>query len=211
MGKQSKHFEGLQETFDGLRSIVKASDVYARPTRSLIVGTSAAIIITLPFILFQLLKTKQKKTRLIATSSRSTLDYLGRFLGDVCAFIIFPLFVFNIVGLWVNVGIDKIYDGKILTVGYFIHSGSGALYLITGGLQFYTPLRQRYPKIHRFLGYVYYSMSLITAVGVTIMAYKPSGGLTSQLGVLTFLPPWVLVNILAFRAIVFFRDVELHR
>lgn len=199
-----KDAQELQETFDSLRSMIKATDFYNRPGHSLVLGTGIAFILSLPFILFHVNKTKQKNTRLIATSPRSTLDYLAKLTSDVFAFIIFPLFFVGHIGLIT-------LDGSVLTFGYFLHITSGCLYLITGGLQFYTPLRQRYPIVHRYMGYIFYIMVLIMSVGLMIVTVRPISGFPTQMAILTFLPPWVIGNMLAFRAIVFFKDVELHR
>jgi Predicted membrane protein (DUF2306) len=100
---------------------------------------------------------------------------------------------------------------KVLTFGFFLHVSTGCLYLVTGGLQFYAPLRQRYPKVRRYLGYIHYLMVLLTAVVISMIAVKPHSGFPSQMAILTFVPPWVVVNTLAFRALAFYREVELHR
>jgi Predicted membrane protein (DUF2306) len=199
-----KHILELQDMFDALRVTFKATDVYNKPGLGLAYGTGIAFIMSLPFILLHFFKTKQKRTRLIATSPRTTLDYLAKNTSDVFAFIILPLFAVLFVG-----GLR--FDTELVSFGYFLHVSTGSLYMITGGLQFYAPLRQRYPKVHRFLGYTHYLMVLMTAIGISFIAIRPYSGFPTQIAVLSFLPPWVIVNILAFRAIVFFREVELHR
>lgn len=204
MSKYPQHIQELQDSFDSLRLVVKSTEAYNRPGPALIRGTIIAFILSLPFIVFHIFKTKQKRTRLIATSPRSTLDFLAKLICDISALVVFPLFV-------VMFGSGLRLDGELVTFGYFLHIITGDLYLITGGLQFYAPLRQRYPKVHRYLGYIYYLMVLITAVGIIIIGIKPLSGFPTQMAVLTLLPPWIVINILAFRAIVFYRDVELHR
>lgn len=204
MSKYPQHIQDLQDSFDSLRLVVKSTDAYNRPGPALIRGTIIALILSLPFILFHFFKTKQKRTRLIATSPRSTLDYLAKFICDISVFVVIPLFV-------VMFGSGLRLDGELVTFGYFLHISTGSLYLITGGLQFYAPLRQRYPKVHRYLGYIHYLMVLMTVVGLMIVGIKPHSGFPTQMALLTFVPPWVVINILSFRAIVFYKEVELHR
>lgn len=208
MSSEVNYVDDLHRKIDLLRSEIRAIDI----GRSLIIAISIPILFSAVLFLFSNFKTKQKRTILIATSPRSAFDYIGKFTSDVFAFIVFPSFVIFYVVLvqWITAG-GNVYEGKILTVGYMIHSSSGSLYFIAGGLQFYAPLRQRYPRIHRCLGYIYYCMVFITTVGITILTLKPHSGFSTQIAVLSFLPPWVLCNITAFRAIVYFRDVELHR
>ena len=148
----------------------------------------------------------------LATTPRTVFDESGLLISNTFAFIIFPAFVLiNVVIIqWIIWG-GKIYGGKILTIGYFLHTSTGSLYFIAGGLQFYSPLRQHYPKIHRIIGYLYYIMAFITSIGILILTIKPHSGFPTQVAVATFLPPWIACNYLALRAILLFRDVELHR
>jgi ferredoxin-NADP reductase len=157
-------------------------------------------------------KTVKKAKALSALTPRTIFDKLGLFTSNLFAFVIFPVFVFInvILAQWVMKG-GKIYDGKIVNIGYLLHSSSGSLYFICGGLQFYTPLRQHYPVIHRLTGYTYYLMVLLTSIGIAWISIKPHAGLSSQIATASFLPPWMVINIIALRAIAIYRDVELHR
>jgi hypothetical protein len=122
-------------------------------------------------------KTVKKTKVLSALTPRTIFDKLGLFASNLFAFVIFPAFVFInvILAQWVMKG-GKIYDGKIVNIGYLLHSSSGSLYFICGGLQFYTPLRQHYPVIHRLTGYTYYLMVLLTSIGIAWICIKPHAG-----------------------------------
>ena len=205
MGEPNNHIQGLQKSFDELRSNVKGFETHGIPGGRLIVGTVCGVIFSLPFIMPYIIK-KAKKMRLTAMSLRSSTDYLGQLASDIFAFIVFPLFVMIVSDMLIHSG-NKVYEGsKAPTLGLYIHASSGCVYFIAGGLQFYNPLRQRYPAIHRLLGYLYYSMVPFMSVGLCMIAVKPNSGFPTQVAILLFLPPWVLCNIAAFRAIAFFRD-----
>lgn len=210
MGETNDYIKDLQRNFDDLRSNVVGFDTHGVPGGRLIVGTICAVIFSLSFIMPYLVK-DTKKARLTSTPLRSSTDYCGQLASDACAFIVFPVFVVMTCDQLISSG-NKVYEGsKVRTLGLYLHVTSGCVYLISGGLQFYNPLRQRYPAIHRFLGYLYYTMVPIMSVGLCMIALKPNSGFPTQVAILLFLPPWVLCNIAAFRAIAFFKDVELHR
>lgn len=42
----------------------------------------------------------------------------------------------------------------VAPVAIYLHAGGGSLYLLLGALQFYAPLRQRWPRWHRIMGRV---------------------------------------------------------
>jgi Predicted membrane protein (DUF2306) len=212
MTSEVEYVQNLNRNLNLLRSNVRQFDTSTGRGQALIFGTFIPILFSAFYCLISSFKKEQKRTRLIATSPRTAFDYIGKFTSDVLAFVIFPLFVvfYVVVSQWIIAG-GKVYEGKVLTVGYLLHSSSGSLYFIAGGLQFYSPLRQRYPRLHRFLGYMYYFMAMLTSIGLALLALKPHSGFSTQIAVLSFLPPWILCNISAFRAIVIYRDVELHR
>jgi hypothetical protein len=146
---------------------------------------------------------KVKKAKVLsALTPRTIFDKLGLFTSNIFAFIIFPAFVVMgvIIAQWVMKG-GQLYEGIVVNIGYLLHSSSGSLYFICGGLQFYTPLRQHYPVIHRLTGYTYYLMVLVTSISLVVVSIKPYSGLPSQISTLTFLPPWLIINVIALRAI----------
>jgi Predicted membrane protein (DUF2306) len=154
----------------------------------------------------------RRKDRLTAISPSSKMETIGQFISDTFAFVIFPSFVIGyvIINQWI-IGGGTVYEGNTLTIGYFLHTGSGCIYFIAGGLQFYAPFRQKYPRVHRCIGYMYYLMVILTSIGIATLAVKPHSGLSTQFTVFFFLPPWIWCNILSFRAIAIYRDVETHR
>lgn len=56
------------------------------------------------------------------------------------------------------------------------HIGLGIIALVTGSLQFSRRLRQRRPKLHRRLGYVYFATVLCSGVSALIFAPEAHGG-----------------------------------
>ena len=104
----------------------------------------------------------------------------------------------------------KIYPNSV-NMGFYLHSVTGSIYLLSGMLQFYDRLRQRAPRIHRWIGYLFYTMVAVTSVGILWIALLPHSGMSAQLATLFFLPLWIGINIASFRAIAVYRDVETHR
>ena len=210
---QLPYVEGIQ---DGAREIVKL--IGQLPTRSIShciyctkIGTFFLLIIAYTsYMIFR--RSSERQIVKLATTPRNVFDKIGLLVSNVFVFGVLPAFViFNVVIYqWIIWG-GKLYEGKMLTIGYFLHTSTGSLYFIAGGLQFYSPLRQFYPRIHRLIGYVYYIMAFITSFGILILAVKPHSGFATQIAVATFLPPWISCNYLALRSILVFKDVELHR
>ena len=123
--------------------------------------------------------------------------------------ITYTMFVAYVIAQWIAES-GCIYDGHI-NIGYLIHTSSGALYFMIGGLQFLAPLRRHYPILHRQLGYIFYALSAITTIGISWLAIKPHGGVSVQVATVLFLPLWVMCNGYSFRAIRYYRDVQLHK
>ena len=134
--------------------------------------------------------------------------YYGTLLG-LPAFVIFYVIGYLYIFLKTVVGM-YIYGGH-LEWGFHTHVISGSLYFIAGALQFFEPLRQHYPHVHRFFGYVYYDMVVVTSVGICWLCIKPHAGLSAQIAAIVLLPQWIWCHWLSFRAIAVHRNVELHR
>lgn len=205
MSLQSKYPEHIEKIVGKARITLQAHGAHL----TIIIVT---IVIAFTIHWFLMRRNAIIEGRLTAISPSSRMEAIGQFISDAFAFVIFPLFVIGyvIINQWI-IGGGKVYDGKMLTIGYFLHSATGCIYFIAGGLQFYTPLRQKYPRTHRCIGYIYYFMVILTSVGIVTLAVKPHSGLSTQFAVLFFLPPWIWCNILSFRAIAIYRDIELHR
>ena len=201
-----EYVKGIESQIaEGRRDLEK---IPAIPTSNLVAGIVIAITMIVT-IISSLLRPKRVR---YATTPPTIYDLFGSTVSNTFTFVVFPGFIiFNVlINQWYMQGM-RMYDGKVLTIGYLLHTSTGSLYLIAGGLQFYTPLRQHYPKIHRMIGYLYYVMVVLTTIGIIIISIKPHSGLSTQIAVATFLPPWMAINFYALRAIVIFRDVELHR
>lgn len=201
---------GIEDSIEKARSLPSLID---SPTASRILytlGTLLTCVITA--IVMRMIKPVTRCQRLLTATRNNSIDSFGQTLSDIVVYILFPIFVFLYVILfqWIIEG-GKIYDGEYLTAGYILHSSTGSLYYIAAGLQFYLPLRQRYPKIHRYIGYFYYIMVVLTSIGIVMICRKPNSGLSTQVAAFMFLPPWLVCNFLALRAIAVYRDVEVHR
>ena len=205
MSSQTNYPEHIEEIIGNARIKIQAH------------GASLTIIIVTMVIASMICQSLMRRKaiierRLTAISPSSKMEAIGQFVSDAFAFVIFPSFVIGyvIVNQWI-IGRGRVYEGKVLTIGYFLHTGTGCVYFIAGGLQFYNPLRQKYPRVHRCIGYIYYLMVILTSVGIATLAIKPHSGLSTQFTVSFFLPSWIWCNILSFRAIAIYRDVETHR
>ena len=163
-----EYVKGIESQIEGARLSIKK--IPAISAIQLFAVTGFAIIIIVTFISSVL----KKKTIKYVTTPATIYDLIGKITSNVFTFIIFPGFViFNVlINQWYLQGM-RMYDGKILTLGYVLHSSTGSLYFIAGGLQFYTPLRQYYPKIHRKIGYFYYFMVVLTAIGIILVSTLP--------------------------------------
>jgi len=106
-----------------------------------------------------------------------------------------------------------VYAGKIQNIGFLTHAATGSLYLVTGALQFVSSLRRYAPRLHRFLGYVFYLMVLLTSLSILVVATKPQSGVSAQLATAVFLPLWLYFNAASYHAIAVAapRNIESHR
>ena len=145
-----------------------------------------------------------------ATSHRKILQIFGRTM-YITMMLSFPAFVLYYVVYYLYIQRQgRIYPAAV-NKGFYLHSVTGSIYLLSGMLQFYDQLRQRAPRIHRWIGYLFYAMVAVTSIGIVWIAQSPHSGISAQLATLFFLPLWIGINIASFRAIAVFRDVEMHR
>lgn len=82
-----------------------------------------------------------------------------------------------------------------------IHAGSAGIALLIGPLQFLTPLRTRFPLVHRTIGRVYLICVLIGSVFAFFSALFSVSGLTAQVGFLFLAVIWFYSAYKAYRAI----------
>jgi NAD(P)H-flavin reductase len=103
------------------------------------------------------------------------------------------------------------YTNSFNQVGFWIHAITGSLYFIFGLMQFSATLRNYAPKFHRAIGYLYYSMVVLTSVGVVLICIGGAEARESSvLWTILALPLWLYWNALSFRAILR-RDIQQHR
>lgn len=103
------------------------------------------------------------------------------------------------------------YTNSFNQVGFWIHAITGSLYLIFGLMQFSSALRNYAPKFHRAIGYLYYSMVVLTSIGVVLICIGGAEARESSvLWTIVALPLWLYWNALSFRAILR-RDIQQHR
>lgn len=74
---------------------------------------------------------------------------------------------------------------------FYLHIGFSPIVLLTGLTQFYGPWRIRFPRLHRYSGYVYASVILlISAPTGLIMAFYANGGWAAKISFLCISLLW---------------------
>lgn len=85
-----------------------------------------------------------------------------------------------------NGGLPGLYeeDKPAATMGIGLHFATGAIILILGSIQLLKGVRNRYPKVHRWIGRIYVSASILTALGgLTFIAVNGTiGGTVMDIG-----------------------------
>lgn len=78
---------------------------------------------------------------------------------------------------------------------FFIHVYASIWVLLAGFTQFWTKLRDRKPKLHRWLGYVYaVDVLLITGPAGLLMGFYANGGMTSKVAFVTLAILWIFTT-----------------
>lgn len=93
---------------------------------------------------------------------------------------------------------------------FLVHVLGGTVALFIGPWQFWTGLRDRSLKLHRWLGRVYLSAILVGGVGGLYMAAIAFGGLPTQIGFSGLAIMWLVTGVMAYRR-VRQGDYEAHR
>ena len=175
--------------------------------RIVMITTSLVCIFTLVMVFTQ----RKRKSVLVGEEFHSFfVKLIGHFF-YVTMLLGLPFFVFFWVIGYIYTTLKSWHNYPNLEWGFHTHVISGCLYFIAGVLQFVEPLRQHYPRVHRFFGYVYYAMVVVTSIGVCWLCIKPNSGISAQIAVVLVLPQWIWCNWLSYRAIAVHRNVELHR
>ncbi|MEQ1603379.1 MAG: DUF2306 domain-containing protein [Pyrinomonadaceae bacterium] len=77
-------------------------------------------------------------------------------------------------------------------IAFFVHVYTSLWVLLAGFTQFSESLRERYPKSHRVIGYVYAAdVLLITGPAGLIMGFYANGGITSRVAFVTLAAGWI--------------------
>lgn len=91
-----------------------------------------------------------------------------------------------------------------------MHVSGATLALFLGPWQFWTKLRNRYLKLHRWLGRLYLLAVLVGGIGGLWLAFTAFGGLVSQTGFSGLALFWLATGIMAYRRIRL-GNIEAHR
>jgi len=81
------------------------------------------------------------------------------------------------------------------------HIGMGMVAILTGPVQLWLGLSDRYPAVHRNLGFIYLAAVTIGAVAGYYLAFNTSGGVVFGSGLAALATAWLLTTGLAFLAI----------
>lgn len=87
----------------------------------------------------------------------------------------------------------NVYHIRYWRYGFYVHIFSSVLVLIAGFTQFSRTVMQRWPKLHRTMGYVYaVTLLFVSGPGAWVMAFHANGGVPARTSfvLLTFL--WYL-------------------
>lgn len=92
----------------------------------------------------------------------------------------------------------NVYHIRYWRYGFYIHIFSSTLVLLAGFTQFSRTILQKWPKLHRSMGYVYIvTLLFISGPGAWVMAFHANGGIPARASfvLLTFL--WYVFTITA--------------
>jgi uncharacterized membrane protein len=82
-----------------------------------------------------------------------------------------------------------------------VHISTGMVALLTGPVQLWLGLSDRYPGLHRNLGFVYMASVVVGAVAGYYLAFNTSGGIVFGSGLVGLATAWLATTGLAFLAI----------
>jgi uncharacterized membrane protein len=92
----------------------------------------------------------------------------------------------------------------------YVHIAGGAIALVLGALQFWRGLRERTPRVHRWIGRVYLAGVAVGGVGGLLIAPSSPAGYVGLFGFGTLAVLWLVTGWRAYRAIRR-RDVPSHQ
>lgn len=95
-------------------------------------------------------------------------------------------------------------------VWFFMHIGGGGLALLLAPWQFASPIRHRWPHIHRFMGRLYVLAIMVGGAGGLVMATRSDAGLIAQAGFGALAVAWLITTSVAF-ILAWRRKITAHR
>ncbi len=114
--------------------------------------------------------------------------------------------------LWFSTHVPPFLQARIAShaPSLYLHFLGGSAALVLGALQMSTLLRQRWPRLHRWMGRLYLTAVLLAGLAGLQMASVAVGGLVAQTGFATMAVLWLGSALMGYRAI---RrgDVRAHR
>jgi hypothetical protein len=112
----------------------------------------------------------------------------------------------------VFIGVDDAIRGVIMRVPVqaLTHMLVGPIALLTGPWQFFSNIRTKYPKVHRWNGRVYVTACLISGFGALFTAPFASGGIVASIGFTMLALSWLGTTFAGWRLAVA-RNFALHR
>ena len=111
-----------------------------------------------------------------------------------------------------GVGLSPTYaeTSPFVQAALYVHIAGGAVALILGALQFWRGLRERLPRVHRWIGRVYLAGVAVGGVGGLIIAPSSPAGYVGFFGFAALGVLWLVTGWRAYRAIRR-RDVPSHQ
>ncbi|MDX1907810.1 MAG: DUF2306 domain-containing protein [Bacteroidia bacterium] len=86
-------------------------------------------------------------------------------------------------------------------VAFFIHVYASMFVLLAGFTQFSDPIRRRWPRVHRLMGYVYLlDILMITGPASFVMSWYANGGISSRIAFGSLAILWMFSTAMAWRA-----------
>lgn len=83
-------------------------------------------------------------------------------------------------------------------IAFFIHVYTSLWVLLAGFTQFSATLQSRYPKLHRFIGYIYITdILLITGPAGLLMGFYANGGISSRIAFVLLAVLWMYFTAMA--------------
>ena len=119
---------------------------------------------------------------------------------------------YDAVPLNIYLGVDDAIRGVIarVPVQSLTHMLFGPIALLTGPWQFFSDIRTKYSRVHRWNGRVYVTACLISGVGALFTAPYASGGIIASVGFTMLALSWLGTTFVGWRMAVA-RNFALHR